>query len=189
MEQQKMRKCLKLLTLLISSLLIATVSSQVYNYMFMDATVGVETTGMSFVEGTNPNFTETGGELFDNNQRVTFSGMNGTPGSPVNYSEPVMINNADTDAAGHDIELVLDSWTGDAEPNLYNITISMYNSTNTQQGNSIVLVPGGVGQVETSTDVNIGPSTSWRVEWIVWWNGNATTTDSVQVSLQLVVKS
>jgi len=187
MNSEIKKKTLKLLTLLIPTLLIAVASAEVYNYMFMSATVGVEATGVTFVEGTNPNFTVTGGQLFDNNQRVTFSGMNGTAGSPVNYSEPVKINNAD--AAGHLIELVLDSWTGNAEPHLYNITISMYDSTNAKKGNSILLIPGGVGQVETSTDVNIGPSTSWRVEWIVWWNGDATTTDSVQVSLKLVVKS
>ena len=177
------RKMMKLLILTLSSLLIASVSAVTYN-MFMSATVGVEATGMSFVAGAN--FDEAGGVLSDANQRVTFSGMNGTPGQLVNYSDPVGIQN--NDASGHLIELVLDSWTGIAATPLYNITITMYDST-LPQGQSIVLIPGGSGQVETSGDVTIPTTTTWRVEWIVYWNGNATTTDSVQVYLQLVVKT
>jgi len=187
-SRRKNLKPLKLLALALSSLLIATASAAVYSYMFMEAKVGVKTTGMKFVEGTNPNFTETGGQLLDNNQKVTFSQMNGIAGALVPYPEPVNITN--DDPASHLIELVLDSWTGIAGTPLYNITITMYNSTNVQQGASIVLVPGGgTGHITTSGDVIIGPSTTWRVQWLVRWKGNALTTDYVQVYLRVIVKT
>jgi hypothetical protein len=183
--EPKVKKIAKLLSLLVSSLLIAAASADVYNYMFMNATVGTKTTGMRFVEGTN--FADAGGQLLDNNQRVTFSKMNGTIGQLTNYSDPVNIQN--NDQTNHVFELVLDSWTGGSQTKLYNITITMYEST-TQKGNSIVLVPGeGEGHVTTSGEVTIGPSTTWRVEWLVYWSGNALETDYVQVYLKLVIKS
>jgi len=183
----KNRKIVKMLTLLISSLLIAAVSAQVYTYMFMDATVGVKTTGMRFVAGTN--FEEVGGQLHDNNQRVTFSKMNGTAGQLVTYPNPVGIQN--NDEASHTIELVLHSWTGTPDTPLYNITITMYDEDVLKGERSIVLVPGeGEGHVTTSGDATIpGGGTTWRVEWSIWWKGIAKETDSVQVSLRLVIKS
>ena len=183
MEPQKMRKCLKLLTLLISSLLIATASAYTYN-MFMSASVGVEATELSFTQGTD--FDKCGGNLLDNNQKVTFSMMNGKPGVEAIYN-PVGIYNAN-DTAGHLIELKLDSWTGNTEAHLYNITITMYDGT-TQKGDSIVLIPGGTGQVETSGDQTILATTTWRVQWQVWWNGDALLADTVNVNLLLVIKS
>ncbi|MCJ7634465.1 hypothetical protein MUP77_18990 [Candidatus Bathyarchaeota archaeon] len=186
MEPRKMRKCLKLLTLLISSLLIATASASMYN-MFMSATVGVRVTGMSFV-ANNPDFTNCTGAITDNNQKVTFSSMNGIAGQEAIYI-PVDINNADT--VGHDIDLVLDTWTGDGlGTKLYSITVTMYNGV-TPQGASIVLYPTGGGtSVTNSTTVNIGTGATWQVEWKVYWKGTAVPiTDSVQVNLQLVVKS
>ena len=181
------RKMTKLLILTITSLLIAGASAQVYNYMYMSATVGVEATGMSFVAGAD--FAEAGGVLSDNDQRVTFSTMNGVPGQLVTYPDPVKINNADTDPLGHDIELVCTSWDDLGSTKLHNVTITMYNATNSPQGASLVLNPAG-GSILTSGDVNIGNSTAWRVEWKVWWTGNAVVgTDSMQVSLELIVKS
>ena len=185
MEPQKMRKCLKLLTLLISSLLIAAASASTYN-MFMSATVGVKATEMSFVLH-NPDYTTCGGAITDNNQKVTFSSMMGMQGGETIYN-PVDINNAN-DTAGHLIELKLDSWTGVVGTPLFNITITMYDGA-TPKGASIVLIPGGTGQVETSGDQTIPLTTTWQVEWKIYWTGDATPgSDSVQVNLLLVIKS
>jgi len=184
MEPQKMRKCLKLLTLLISSILIATASAATYN-MFMNASVGVGTLkGMSFVL-RDPDYGTCGGTFEDLNQKVSFSTMNGDPGVETVY-RPVDITN--TDVGGHNIELVLDTWDGADQANLYSITISMYDSTETQQGVSIILYPDSQGtSVETSGSVPIGVET-WQVEWKVYWMATADPLlDSVQVALLLVV--
>jgi hypothetical protein len=177
------KKSLKLITLLISALIIATASATSYN-MFMNSTVGVKSTGMSFV-ADDPDYTTCGGAITDNNQKVTFATMDGIAGSEAIYI-PVDIHNADT--GDHDIELMLDSWTGASQTHLYNITVTMYNGA-TKEGASIVLKPTSEGSsVTTSGTVNIGASETWTVKWTVYWKGSATT-DSVQVKLLLVVTS
>jgi hypothetical protein len=179
------KRSLKFVTLLITALLIGTASAYTYN-MFMNATVGVTATELSFT-ANNPDYTTCGGAITDNNQKVTFSTMNGKAGVEAIY-DPVKITNGAS--AAHDIELMLDTWTGDDQTNLYYITITMYNGA-TQKGNSIVLYPTTEGtSVTTSGTVNIGISEEWQVEWKVYWKGTATVgTDSVQVNLLLVVQS
>ena len=180
------KKVLKLATLLISSLLIATVSAATYN-MFMNATVGVEATELSFA-ANEPDFTTCGGTLSDSDQKVTFSTMNGKPGVEAIYT-PVDISNGV--GAAHNIELVLDTWTGAAQTNLYSITITMYNG-GAQQGVSIVLYPDSESgtTVTTSGSVCIAISETWQVEWKVHWKGTASVgVDTVDVALLLVVQS
>jgi hypothetical protein len=181
----KNKKSLKFVILLISTLFIATASAYTYN-MFMNATVGVTATELSFV-ADDPDYTTCGGAITDNNQKITFSTMNGKAGVEAIYS-PVEITNGA--GAAHDIELMLDTWDGDDQTNLYYIEITMYNS-GTPEGNSIVLYPTIEGtSVTTSGTVNIGTSETWQVEWKVYWKGTATVgSDSVQVDLLLVVQS
>jgi len=178
------RKALKFLGLLISAMVIASVSAATYN-MFMNATVGVTATELSFVE-KDPDFTTCGGAITDNGQKVTFSTMNGKPGVEAIYN-PVDISNGI--GAAHNIELVLDSWTGAAQTNLYSITVTMYNG-GAPQGDSIVLYPDSEGtpSVTTSGTVSIAISETWQVEWKVYWKGSATVgVDTVDVYLLLVV--
>jgi hypothetical protein len=182
-EKIRSKKALKFLGLLISAMVIASVSAATYN-MFMNATVGVEPTELSFVE-KDPDFTTCGGAITDAGQKVTFSTLNGQPGLEAIFN-PVDISNGA--GAAHDIELVLDSWTGDSQTNLYNITVTMYNG-GAPQGASIVLRPASEGtSVTTSGTVNIAISETWEVEWTVYWKGSAAPgTDAVNVYLLLVV--
>ena len=179
------KKSLKFVILLISALFVATASAYTYN-MFMNATVGVTATELSFT-ANDPDYTTCGGAITDNNQKVAFSSMNGKAGVEAIYS-PVEITNGA--GAAHDIELMLDSWTGADQLNLYSITVTMYNGA-TPQGVSLVLYPTLEGtSVTTSGPVNIGISATWQVEWKVYWKGTASVGgDSVQVNLLLVVQS
>jgi hypothetical protein len=176
------KKALKFLGLLISAMVIASVSAATYN-MFMNATVGVEAIELSFVQGTD--FVACGGAITDASQKVEFSGMNGKPGVEAIYY-PVNISNGA--GAAHNIELVLDTWTGADQTNLYNITVTMYNGV-VQQGVSLVLRPDSEGtSVTTSGSVPIAISETWEVEWKVYWKGSATPgSDTVNVYLLLVV--
>jgi hypothetical protein len=181
----KNKKSLKIITLLISALFIATASAYTYN-MFMNATVGVTATELGFA-ANDPDYTTCGGAITDNNQKVTFSSMNGKAGVEAIYTPLEITNGA---GAAHDVELMLDTWDGADQTNLYYIEITMYNG-GTPQGDSIVLYPTGEGtSVTTSGSVNIGTSETWQVEWKVYWKGTATVgLDSVQVNLLLVVQS
>jgi len=175
------KRIFKLLSLLISALVIGTASAYTYN-MFMTSTVGVNALGMSFVANEN-DFTICGGSIATDLQSVTFTTMNGLPGSPITYV-PVDIHCAD--AGGHHIELKVGTY-GD-NPDLNSIKITMYNGA-TPMGETIELYPtGGDTPVLTTGSVAIANGDTWNVEWIVDWKDTATPgTDSVQVNLILVV--
>jgi len=183
MKKIRSKKALKFLGLLISAMVIASVSAATYN-MFMNAAVGVEAAEMSFVASTD--FDDCGGTLLDNNQKVEFSTMNGQPGVEAIYY-PVNITNGAT--ANHTIELMVDTWTGAGEDNLYNMTVTMFSAGGSQEGASIVLRPTARGtSVTTSGSVFIDISETWDVRWTVYWNGSATVaTDSFNVYLLLVI--
>jgi len=177
------KKLLKIVVLLITSLLIATVSAATYYTMFMDATVGVAGSKVQFWEGAD--FDDVGGAITDGRQKVSFSSMNGQNGSLTTVSDPVKINNTDS-GNSYTVELKLDSWTGTAATPMYYINITMYDGS-TKMGENIYLVPGGAGQVDTTGNQTLPASTDWRVQWDLYWNGTATSSDSVTVNLHLVV--
>jgi len=178
-------KSLKLLFLLLSSLLIASVSASIYYTMYMNATVGVAGNKIQFTEGND--FSTVGGSITDSGQKVTFTSMNGQIGSLATVSDPVDITNTDT-STPHNIELKLSAWTGNTQTHLNYINVTMYDGS-TKKGVNIYLVPGESGQVSTTGVVSIPASTAWRVQWDIYWNGDATISDSVTVNLQLVVSS
>jgi len=178
------KKSIKLITLLISSLLIASVSANVYYTMFMTATVGVTGNKVQFWEGDD--FSNVGGSITDARQKVTFNTMNGQNGSLTTISDPVKINNTDSSST-HTIELKLDSWTGTASTPLYYINVTIYAANGTKLGDNIHLVPGGSGQVETTGPLTMLANEVWRVQWDIYWKGTATTSDSVTVNLKIEV--
>ncbi len=181
MEPQKMKKGLKLLTLLISSLLIAAVSAQIYSQMFMYSHVTVEGYYVKFAAAGNT--TLCGGVVEPGGEEVTFSDMKGRNGSLVTYTEAVNITNGDS--VSHNIELKLHEWDGDSQTTLRYINVTMYNEAGGPQGDTIHLVPG-TGDVESSTSVSLPQSGMWRVQWDIFWWANATTTDTIDVTLVLV---
>jgi hypothetical protein len=183
------KKSLKLITLLITSLLIATASADVFKNMYMEATpIGVAGANkVEFWVGTDFPTNGSGILITDARQKVKFTGMEGSPGSATNYSDPVKINNTDS-SASHTIELKLISWDAQSSLPLYYINITLFDENNVKKGNTIHLVPDGSGQVESTGDVTMDPSDVWRVEWIIYWKGGATT-ETVNVYLQLVVKT
>lgn len=176
------KKSLKLLTLLVSSALIATVSASTY-LMFMTANVGVSGANKIFFTPGSDWGTSTMG---DGNQTVTLN-LNGQNGTATIISDPVRIYNNDTSA--HGINLKLISWDGESQSQLNYINITLYDAITggTAQGNTIYLVPGE-GDVTETTTVNIGSGATWRVEWVVYWKSTATT-ETVHVNLKLEITS
>jgi hypothetical protein len=177
------KKSLKLVTLLILSVLIATVSASTYYSMFMTADVGVS--------GTNKIFFTPGADwgtstMGSGNQTVTLA-LNGQNGTATVISDPVRIYNNDT--SNHYINLKLISWDGENEANLNYINITLYNSISdgTAQGDTIYLVSGAGGDVTETTSVEIGSGATWRVEWVVYWKPDAGGSDNVTVELKLEI--
>ena len=79
------KKTLKLVTLLISSLLIATVSAQVYRYMYMQGTISVTTAKMIWLEGADVDSTIT-----DNTATFT---VTVEEDMPTNFTETLFLKN------------------------------------------------------------------------------------------------
>jgi len=173
---------LKLLTLLISTLLIAIVSADIYSQMFMYSHVTVEGYYVKFVSAGNTTYC--GGVVEPGGEEVTFSGMKGRNGSLVTYTEAVNITNGDS-VTPYNIELKLHEWDGDGKTTLRYINVTMYNEAGASQGDTIYLVPG-TGDVESSTSVLLPASGMWRVQWDIFWWANATTTNTIDVTLVLV---
>ena len=181
----KNKKSLKIAILLLSSLLIAGVSASTYYTMLMTTNVSVSSGNLVvFSPGTDWGSSTMG----DGNQTCTLA-LSGGNGTIATYPDPVTINNTDA-SNGYTINLQLITWDGNAQSELNYINVTVYNdnAAGTQQGDTIYLVPGGVGQVETTGDLSIPASGTWRVEWVIYWKSTAQTgTDTVAVNLKLIV--
>jgi uncharacterized protein YdeI (BOF family) len=186
MNVKKIRsiKALKLLGLLISALLIATASATLYTQMFMYSHVTVQSHFCQFVTGVND--TDVSADISTYGEEVTFDNMVGCNGSLVTYIGAVNITN--TNATGSvNVELKLDTWDGEGKWPLRYINVTMYDTSgDIQKGEMLSLLPGG-GDVTTSGKVSILAGAMWRVQWDVFWWGNATAgTDTVDVTLVLI---
>jgi len=179
------KKSLKLITLLITSLLIAMVSAEIYDKMYMKATpIGVEGVEVKFTSGNET--TATGGSINGPGTEVTFSNMKGKPGVTKTYGQAVNITNTNS-TYDFKIELKLDSWTGAAHANLTCINITIYDDTGSKQGTTINLVPAETGATTTS-QLTIPASKIWSAEWVILWADTAAITDTIDVTLVLIVQ-
>ena len=186
MNVKKIRsmKALKLLGLLISAMLIATASAALYSQMFMYSHVTVQAHFCKFVTGAND--TDVLADITAGGEEVTFDDMVGCNGSLITYIGAVNITNLST-TSNRTLELKLDTWDGEGKTELRYINVTMYDTSgDTQKGEMLSLLPGG-GDVDTSGQVLIETSAMWRVQWDIFWWGNATAgTDTVDVTLVLI---
>jgi hypothetical protein len=176
-EKIRSRKALKLLGLLISSLLIATVSAQVYNYMFLNATIGVEGATLQWTLGED---NATAGTQIAG-ATATLDNLKGWTNATRIYPDPVRLENI----AGSDVifDLLIDEvsgGTGQMESILVRL-ISM--NTTTNMGNLTVWQsPTGEGANLTSLTMPNGHI--WKVQWEITWKSTATT-ETVTVKLKV----
>ena len=177
------RKALKLLGLLISALFIATVSAAYYAQMFMYAHVTVVGQYAKFVSAGNT--TELDGTLLSGGSEVTFDTMKGYNGSLASWSEAVNITNIHA-SQGYNVTLEYHEWNGYTETKLRYINITMYDG-DAQKGQMLTLVLGG-SNVTTSGKQVLSAGGMWRVQWDIFWWPNATVTDTVDVTLKLIVE-
>jgi len=186
MNVKKIRsmKALKLLGLLISALFIATASASLYSQMFMYSHVTVQSHFCKFVTGVND--TDVSAVISPFGEEVTFDNMVGANGSLITYIGAVNITNTNSTGSVN-VELKLDTWDGQGKTVLRYINVTMYDTSgDTQKGDMLSLLPGG-GGVTTSGQQPILAGAMWRVQWDIFWWGNATAgTDTVDVTLVLI---
>jgi len=181
------KKSLKFVTLLLSSLLISFVSAEAYSELFMKGmpiTIGSAT--VKFVAGDDT--TNLGGEDAINTAGtiVTFDLITIKPGEVLTYNEAVNItNNA---GSAKNITITLDSLTGDFQTNFDYINITIIAGNSTTLG-SIKVFPEG----EETNNTEVGPLTmlngeTWAVQWSLKADTNATESQSINIVLKVKVE-
>jgi hypothetical protein len=178
-----LKRSVKLLTLLLTSMIIATASAAVYNYMYMQSNdISVKTAKVTFQSAADS--TAAGFTAGTNNTYASFNSMAGWPNATRTYEAACGIQNSHTSSVT--IELKFDQagdWSGDTGQ-VDSITVILRDSAGgTQQGSTVT-----VGSAGSSTGAqSIPASTTWVVEWNIKWNANAQATHQVSVTLMLIV--
>ena len=174
------KKSLKLITLLITSLLIATVSATVYSQMFLNATVGVGGLTLKWMAGTDAEITPT-----IVSSTCTLTGLEGIAGQTSMYNDTARIKNEGLTPVTFNI--TVQTCTGSIA-NLTSIMIKLYNvSDSTLQGTLTVWENSAKGNPLTGLEIESG--STWRLRWEITWSEQAVTSDSVDVDLVLDVSS
>lgn len=178
--ERRYSRLLRTFLLLLSGLLIVTASASVYNLMYMQASpIPAETAKIQFV--TADDSSAAGASIGTNGTYVSFNSMAGWPNTTRVYEAAIGIQNLDTIA--RTIELKFDSWSGNTA-SIDSITVIVRDTAGgSQQGSTInVGTPGS-----TTGQISIPAGATWVVEWNIKWNAGALSTDSVTVTLQLIV--
>jgi len=168
----KSKKSLKILTLLITALLIATASAQVYRYMYISGTVSISSTGLKWVLGEEA---PAGSSITGSTVTLSLPISNGTL---ANFTHVLYLENLD--ASTHSLTVAI---TDAADPSLYetngfNMTIS-YNATGTFIDKLDVTTTDSYSGSITDTDV-------WEMSFEIYTTPTASGDDpfTVQVTYE-----
>ena len=174
------RKSAKFILLLVSTLLIATASATIYNYMYLNATIGVEGMTLQWVSGADA--TSAGTQI--NGVTCSLTSLKGPPNGTRIYGDPARLNN--TGIASSTFNLTIDQVTGDTAE-MDSIIVRLYNYTNNANMGTLTVWSGG-SQGSDLTSLTIGANgTQWRLQWEITWKSTATTSHSVTVNLKVQV--
>jgi hypothetical protein len=175
------KKIAKLLTLLLTSIMIATVSADVYDNLFLSANVGVE--GLYLVwdkTGIDSGITA---DIYG--AYCTLSGLKAPQGGSRTYSKAIGLNNTGGSATTFDIEVV--DVTGSGTTDLDYIFVEIYDG-DTLKGTLTVWQGGSKGTTPVSGLI-INAGGAWRLQWKIAWKETADTSDAVTVSLKITTPS
>lgn len=165
------------MTLLLTSVLIATASATVYNYMYMQAApIGVEAAKVQFVDGADATC-----NIGDNATYVKITDMAGWPNATRLHEEAVKIESLDSN--DRTMELAFDSWSGNTG-NIAYIYVKVFNAADEQQGSTLSITPAA--QNSTGT-FDLTALATYRVQWEIRWDGGVPSTYAVDVTLKLIV--
>jgi hypothetical protein len=173
------KKSTKIIILLISTILIATASAQVYSYMYIQGSGEAAATGLRWVKGTDaPTATTIVGSTVTNLNLTT----NG--GNPRNYTDCLRIQNLDS-AESHAFTLTVTSSTGNVS-NWQEFNLVVFNATTggTQQAVLDILTQGA-----SVTGLTIPQSATWGVLFELIPIANPMTGQQIVFTVQLTYES
>jgi hypothetical protein len=145
----KYKKSLKIVTLMITALLIATASAEIYNYMYINGTGTITTTGLRWGIGPDaPAGTTITGPT------VTVA-LTTNEGNPRNYTQCLNVTNLD--ASAHSFNITVSSSTGDVG-NFTEFNLVLFDASSSQ-----VAVLDLLTQGSDATSLSIGASEVWPI--------------------------
>ena len=174
------KKSLKFVTLLISALLIATVSATIYDYMYLNANVGVE--GMSLAWELGADNSTAGTQI--NGVTATLINLKGPPNGTRIYADPVRLNN--TGGSTVTFDLLVDTVSGNSVY-LDSIVVRIYNVTNDASISNVTIWSNATGKGTGPTGLQIGSNYAWRFQWEIKWQSTALVSHTVAVYLKIKV--
>ena len=173
------RKSLKFLVLLVSAILIATVSATVYDYMYLNANVGVQGMSLTWVSGADA--TSAGTEI--SGVTASLNTLKGPPNGTRIYRDPVRVNN--TGASTVTFNLTISTVSGDTSY-LDSIYVRLYNYTDDVSIQNMTVWSSGA-QGSDLAGLQLPANNMWRFQWEITWKSTATTSHSVAVNLKIQV--
>jgi len=169
----------KFLTLLLTSMLIATASAAMYNYMFMNGTIGVE--GMTLEWQLGADNATAGTQIAGVTASLTT--LKGPPNGTRVYTDPVRLKNKGSGAVIFD--LLIDTVSGNTV-NMSSIIVRLYSLNTTAYIENVTVWSGGA-KGSDHPNLNIPLNHIWRFEWEIKWKSTAVISDSVIVNLKVRV--
>jgi hypothetical protein len=181
-EKIRSKKALKFLGLLISAMVIAAVSAQVYNYMYATGEGKVTTgTGLKWVLGADAPGTTTivGNTVSDINMTVN-------EGNPRNYTDCLRIQNQDATAHTFSIEISSSPSSAANKANFTEFNLVLFNGIGggTQQAVLDVKTQGS-----SETGLSIPASTTWGILFELVPVSSPTTGAAVEFEVTLIYES
>jgi len=178
------RKEMKLVTLLLTSLLIATVSAGTYLSLTMTSTVAVYQSNVYFVEGSDNNTAGAILALDSTNTTATITGLRAYPNATFTYENVTLVRNNATSGTT-DIRLAPDV-NPSANPEDFEYVRFMLNGTSARWLN---FTSNGSTWSNTGTTgwITIPTSTQWSIAIMTKATSGATVSDSVTITIKVDV--
>jgi hypothetical protein len=177
------KKNLKIITLFLSSLLIATVSASVYYSLTMTSTISVATTNIYFVKG--PDNSTAGVVLSSDNKSAQLTTLKAYPNVTTTYDDPIRVKNNATSGSTN-IRLRHVSLTGSAAQFIF-INFTLMDGT-TEKANLDYTSNGATWTTPSTTDWSAIPfGEAWTIKIETKAKAGATT-DSVTIVIAVDVQ-
>jgi hypothetical protein len=181
MEIKKLlaRKELKLVTLLLTSLLIASASAAVYYSLSMTSTITTATNDVYFITGTDA--TAAGTSIFNNNKSATLASLKAYPNMTMSYDNPIRVR-SNNGATTFNVRLRPVSRTGNAQ---YFAFINFTLQTTTKI--SLNYTSNGASWTDPSTSgwATVNANTSYAI--VVQTKASATATSGQIASIEIAI--
>lgn len=181
------RKEMKLVTLLLTSLLIASVSAATYLSLTMTSTVSVYRSNVYFVEGTDNATAGAILKLDSTNTTATITGLRAYPNATFTYENVTLVRNNATSGSPTQIRLRPDV-NPSANPDDFVYVNFLLNATNLIDRRWLNFTSNGVdtwSNTDTTEWVTIPLSTQWSLVIMTKATATATAGNSVTITIKV----